>query len=59
MAWLTQVRSMVWGRGCLDTVNLFRFEELVHRACGHGVCAMKRIDGWDKIGNNGIWERRS
>jgi len=50
---------MVWGRGCLDTVNLFRFEELVHRACGHGVCAMRRIDGWDKIGNSGIWERRS
>jgi len=23
-------------------VNLFRFEDLVHRACGHGVCARRR-----------------
>jgi hypothetical protein len=26
-------------------VNLFRFEDLVHRACGHGVCARRRTGG--------------
>jgi len=40
-------------------VNLFRFEDLVHGACGHGVCARRWIDEWDRTGNNGMWERGS
>ena len=40
-------------------VNLFRSEDLVHGVCGHGVCVRRGTDGWDRTGNNGMWERRS
>jgi hypothetical protein len=40
-------------------VKLFRFEDLVHGACGHGAGARRRMDGWDRTRNNGMWKRRS
>jgi hypothetical protein len=40
-------------------VKSFRFEDLVHGACGHGVGARRRISGWNRTGNNGMWKRRN